>query len=223
MSSGKNSSGIQTLSQAPAGTTAPITSGIIPNDPLYTVQYINDPAWPAELRLDPSVSNWSEWSLRLRLLCKRQGLGIWLEGTFAPPDGSADACAHCVWTINDESIQAFILQHVCKQDYKDICDLPNAQAMFSELCECYEKLGSHIQILLVEKAIRTEFTLGTCLAQTWDELDTLIRKIKAMGPLNYDKLQIACTIKGLGKHYKHLQSTLQSITNQPGFSLRDIW
>ena len=94
--------------------------------------------------------------------------------------------------------------------------------MFTELRERYEKLGSHTQILLMEKAIRTEFAPGTCLAQTWDELDTLMRRVKAMGPLDYDQLQIACAIKGLGKHYEHLQSTLQSITNQPGFTLRDI-
>ena len=85
--------------------------------------------------------------------------------------------------------------------------------MFSELHKHYEKLGSHMQILLMEKAIRTEFVPGTCLSQTWDELDTLMRKIKAMGPLDYDQLQITCAIKGLGKHYEHLQSTLQSIMN----------
>ena len=72
----------------PAG--APHQSGLgssdaIPNDPFYTIQYINDPAWPSDLHLDPSLSNWSQWSRRLRLLCKRQGLGVWLEGTFTPP------------------------------------------------------------------------------------------------------------------------------------------
>jgi len=205
-----------------AGNTAAVSSNIIPNDPLYTVQYINDPAWPAELCLDPSVLNWSEWSRRLRLLCKRQGLGVWLEGTFAPPNPISDTCGYCVWTINDNSIQAFILQHVCKQDYKDICNLPSSCVMFSELRKHYEKLGSHMQILLMEKAIRMEFVPGTCLSQTWDELDTLMRKIKAMGPLDYDQLQIACVIKGLGKHYEHLQSTLQSIMNQLNFTLRDI-
>ena len=227
MSSGGQHSGIQTSSPtgnqlSSAGTAAPAAPTIIPNNPLYTVQYISDPTWPPDLYLDPSILNWSDWSRRLRLLCKHQGLGVWLEGTFTPPDEATDIHGHHVWTINDDSIQAFILQHVCEQDYKDICNLPSSHAMFSELCERYKKLGSHTQILLMEKAIRTEFTPGTCLAQTWDELDTLMRKIRAMGPLNYDQLQIACMIKGLGKNYKHLQSTLQSITNQPGFTLKDI-
>ena len=141
---------------------------------------------------------------------------------FAPPDPISDTHGYCVWTINDDSIQAFILQHVCKQDYKDIYNLPSSHAMFLELCKHYEKLGSHMQILLMEKAIRMEFAPGTCLCQTWDELDTLMRKIKAIGPLDYNQLQITCVIKGLGKHYKHLQSTLQSIMNQPNFTLRDI-
>ena len=73
---GQQASGIQTLSPtgtqlSTTGNTAAVFSNIIQNNPLYTVQYINDPTWPAELHLDPSVSNWSEWSCHLRLLCKR--------------------------------------------------------------------------------------------------------------------------------------------------------
>jgi len=163
---------------------------------------------------------WSYKYIAVRKKKKKSGPSAQEHNT--PPDKATDVCGHRVWTINDDSIQAFILQHICEQDYKDICDLPSSHAMFSELHEHYEKLGSHTQILLMEKAIRTKFTLGTRLAQTWDELDTLMRKIRAMGPLDYNQLQIACAIKGLGKNYKHLQSTLQSITNQPGFTLKDI-
>ena len=228
-------SGIQTSSPTghapphpgiqPAGVphrSGPGSSDAIPNDPFYTIQYINDPAWPSDLRLDPSLSNWSQWSRCLRLLCRRQGLGVWLEGSFTPPDKAINAHAYRIWHINDQSIQAFILQNISEQDYKDVCELTSARTMFAELREHYVKLGSHTQILLMEKAIRTEFTPGTHLAQTWDKLDMLMRRVKAMGPLDYDQLQIACAIKGLGKHYEHLQSTLQSITNQPGFTLRDI-
>ena len=100
-----------------------------------------------------------------------------------PPNQATDARAHRVWTMNDDSIQVFILQHISEQDFKDVCDLQSSCAMFAQLREHYEKLGSHTQILLMEKAIRTEFMPGTHLAQTWDELDTLMRKIKVMGPV----------------------------------------
>ena len=84
MPSGQQASGIHMSSPmgtqpSSAGNTTAVFSNIIPNNPLYTVQYINDPAWPTELHLDPSILNWSEWSCCLRLLCKQQGLGVWLE------------------------------------------------------------------------------------------------------------------------------------------------
>ena len=188
---------------------------------LYTIQYINDPSWPADLRLDCSLSNWPEWSRRLKLLCKRQGFGPWLEGSLPAPDPTEQRAYH-IWTINDQSLTGFILQYVSEEDYKDVCDLPNSRAIFAELRNRHEKLGPQSQILLLEKAIRTEFTPGVRLTQTWDELDTLIRRIKAIGALDYDRLQIACAIKGLGKHYENLQSILQSITNMPNFTIKDI-
>ena len=50
----------------------------------------------------------------------------------------------------------FILQNICEQDYKDVCNLLTSCAIFAELKERYKKLGPHTQILLVEKAIRVE-------------------------------------------------------------------
>ena len=40
----------------------------------------------------------------------------------------------------------------------------------AELRQRYEKLGSHAQILLIEKVMKAEFCPGTCIAQTWDVL-----------------------------------------------------
>ena len=223
-----NPAGIQTSgtgTQTPSGSVNPPPPNPprpIPGDPLYTVQYCYDPAWPADLRLDPTLSNWAPWSRRLRLLCKRQGLGTWLEGPFSPPDANADPHAHRVWTINDQSLTAFILQNVCEQDYKDVCDFPTSRVIFAELRERYEKLGPHTQINLIERAARTEFTPDVRLSQTWNELDNIIGQSEAIGPIDHKRLQIACAIKGLGKHYEHLQSTIQSMTNQPGFTIKDI-
>ena len=161
-------------------------------DGLYTIQFINDPSWPSDLRLDPSLSNWAQWSRRLRLLCKRQGFGPWLEGNFSPPNPATEARAHHIWTVNDQSLTGFILQYICEEDYKDVCDLPTSREIFAELRERYEKLGPQTQIMLLDKAIRTEFAPGIRLMQTWDELDTLMRRMKAIGTLDYDRLQIAC-------------------------------
>src|SRR5712691_6544029 len=57
----------------------------------------------------------------------------------------------------------YMLQYISKEDYKDICDLPNSRVIFTELHKCYKKLGPQTQILLLDKAIRMEFTPGICL------------------------------------------------------------
>ena len=84
------------------------------------------------------------------------------------------------------------------------------------------RTASATQILLIKKVMKIEFCPGTRIAQTWDEIDTLIEKIKAIGPLDYDQLKTAIAIKALGRHYEHLQSHIQSITKQPNFSVADV-
>src|SRR5712691_10051555 len=104
------SPGIQTPSPSGnSGTQSSSQSGIGPStnspfDSLYSIQFINDPSWPSDLRLDPSLSNWAQWSRRLKLLCKCQGFGPWLEGNFTRPDSVADPRTHHIWTVNDQSL-----------------------------------------------------------------------------------------------------------------------
>jgi len=209
------SSGIQTVS-------LPASYQFISGDPLYTVLQVNDHSWPATFILDRDQANWNEWSHRLKLLCKTLCLLDWLDPTFVPPDAATDARGHRVYSLNDQSLTGFILRHISQLDYKAVWELPTSRAVYAELRRRHEKLGSHAQILLIEKVMKIEFCPGTRIAQTWDEIDTLIEKIKAIGPLDYDQLKTAIAIKALGRHYEHLQSHIQSITKQPNFSVADV-
>ena len=194
----------------------------ITGDPLNTIQYINNPAWPAEFRLDRSLANWNEWSHRLKRLCKRQGFSAWLNMDFTPPHPISEARAHRIWTVNDESLSAFIMEHISAQDYKAVCDLPDSRTIFAELRKRHENLGSHTQILLIERAMKIRFRPGVPLTQTWDEIDTITEKIKAIGPIDYDQLKTAFAIHALADHYGNLQSTVQAITKQDKFSASDV-
>jgi len=194
----------------------------IDGDPLCSVVYVDDPAWPTELCLDRSLGNWNEWSHRLKLVCMGQSLAEWLDVTYNPPDPDVDPRAHRVWTLNDQSLSAFMLLHVSQEDYKAVCDLPDSRTIFAELRKLHEKLGNHTQILLIEKAMKIRFRPGMPPTQTWDEIDTIMEKIKAIGPIDYDQLKTAFAIHALTDHYGSLQSTVQSITKRDNFTVSDV-
>ena len=137
----------------------------------------------------------------MKLLCKILCLLDWLDPAFIPPDATTDAWGHRVYSLNDQSLTGSMLCHISQLDYKAMWDLKSSRAVYAELQRRHEKLGSHVQILLIEKVMKIEFVPGTHIAQTWDEIDMLIKKIKAIGPLNYDQLKTAIAIKALGRHY----------------------
>ena len=231
-SSPASPSGTQT--SAPAGGTPPQPSAgiqtaslpaslqFISGDPLFTVQQVIDHSWPDSFVLDRDQANWNEWSLRLNLVCRQFCLSDWLDPSFVPPDVSVDPRGHRVYSLNDQSLMAFMLRRISQLDYKDVHLLPTSRAVYAELRQRYEQLGSHAQILLIDKVMKTEFCPGVRIAQIWNEADTLIEKLKAMGPWDWDKMKAAIAIKASGRHYEHLQSALHSITKQPNFSVKDI-
>ena len=178
--------------------------------------------WPVSLLLDRDLANWNEWSLRLRLLCKQFCLLDWLDPNFIVPDASVDGRGYRVYSLTDQSLSAFIFRHISELDYKAVCDLPTSRAVYAKLRQRHEKLGSHTQILLIDKVMKIEFCPGTRFAQTWNEIDMLVERIKAIGPLDYDQLKTALAIKALGRYYESLQLTIKSITKQPVFSVKDV-
>ena len=186
------------------------------------MQTVTDPTWPVSLLLDCDLANWNEWSLHLRLLCKQFCLLDWLDPNFIVPDASVDGQGYYVYSLTDQSLSAFIFQHISELDYKAVCNLPTSCAVYAELRQCHEKLGSHTQILLIDKVMKIEFCLGTCFAQTWNEIDTLVERIKATGPLDYNQLKTVLVIKALGRNYESLQLTIKSITKQLVFSVKDV-
>jgi len=218
-----STSGIQTSS--PTGVVPPqqtITSNFVTGDPLNTVQYINDPAWPPDLRLDRANSNWKPWSHRLKIICDRQGFTDWLDESFPVPNPTTEPHASRVWTINDCSLKAFILGNISEEDYKAVHELPSSRAVFAELRTRHEKLGGHTQILLIQRAMNICFQPGTSLTKTLNDINAISNTIKAIGPFGHDQLQTAFVIHALGDFYENLQSTVQAITKIPNFMHNDV-
>jgi len=205
-----------------ASTTPTLTpaqsNSLAPSDPLHTVQYISDNAWPSSLILDQSKSNWEDWSLRLTLIADEKGFTDWLHGFYPQPNATTDPKGNRVWVINDRSLKAFMLRHVSRADYTAVSHLSTSSSVFSELCKCHENLGVHTQVMLLQRALKLRFRPGVPLSQTADEMDMLHRRIIAIGPFDDNKLRSVLFLNGLGEFFPQLQSTIQATCSSSSFN-----
>jgi hypothetical protein len=83
------------------GPQLPAVASSGPSDHFPTVQFIVETAWPKDLCLDRSKSNWEEWSLQMTLIADRHSFTDWLDGSFPQPDVTTDAKGHHAWRTND--------------------------------------------------------------------------------------------------------------------------
>jgi len=129
-------------SSAPTQTPAPSNS-LVPGDPLHTMQYILDNAWPLSLILNRSKSNWEDWSLCLTLIVDEKGFTDWLHSSYPLPNVTTDPKGNRVWLVNDRSLKAFMLQHVSHVDYKAVSHLLTSSSIFNALRKHHEDLRVH--------------------------------------------------------------------------------
>jgi hypothetical protein len=169
-------------------------SAVRPDDMMYTEKYINDNAWPADFELDINLGNWQLWRCRVGLLATRQGFNRWLNGTLAQPDKTTHPKAHHIWSVNDESLKAFLLSHISQRDYDNTCKLDTAHLVLQELQKTHEKQGLHAKLILMKKATDMRFQTDVLLSKTINNYCALHKCITQMGPIDDDQLlAIYCT------------------------------
>ena len=187
------------------------------SDHFPSVQFISETAWPSNLCLNCSKSNWEEWSLQMSLIADRHGFTDWLDGSFPQPDVTIDAKGHRTWKTNDRSLKAFILQHILRTDYQVVTNLTSAASVFRTLCKCHQDLGTHTQVTLITKVFNTCFRPSIPMSHVIEELDSLHTRILTIGPLDSDHLRTAFLVNALGEHYPHLQSMIRNSYENPSF------
>jgi hypothetical protein len=60
----------------------PTIASFGPGKPFSTIQFISESAWPTNLCLNHSKSNWEEWCLQMMLIANCHGFTDWLDGSF---------------------------------------------------------------------------------------------------------------------------------------------
>ena len=179
---------------------------------------IDDSSWPSDLVLDLGKTNWLEWSRRLTLLVDRLYVSGYLDGSLSCPDETTDATAHHIWTGNDKSLRAFILERVSPEEYDIASSLGSAHATFEGLRTRHEKLGLHAQINLLRKALDITYLPGVSMLTTSKEIRNIYDRLIKMGKIEGDQLLTIIIVNALGKYYSPLQSTIHGLTDDAGFT-----
>jgi hypothetical protein len=208
----------------PTGGTSTTISALGPDDIPYTVQYINDNAWPADFELDIDLGNWPIWSCRVSLLADRQGFTGWLTGTLARLDKSLHAKAHHIWGVNDVSLRAFLLSHVSQRDYDNASVFDTAHSVFAELRKTHEKQGLHAKLVFMKQAQDKRFKSDVPLSKTIDKFCALHKRVTQMGLIDDDQLLASWLINGLNDDpiFENIQSNIISSADDPNWSSKTI-
>jgi transposase InsO family protein len=94
--------------------------------------------------------------------------------------------------------------------------------MFEALRKRHENLGPYAQVLLIKKILDHSFSYTTPLSTTLTQIDELHRRVETMGLLNFDQLRTIWLFHALGKEFGHLQSAIQTLSENPNFTSKDV-
>ncbi|KAF8497574.1 hypothetical protein F5888DRAFT_1634505 [Russula emetica] len=214
--------GLSVSSIPPTATQSSVTlgplHGAFPNGIRITERTMKDASWPTDLILDLGKANWFEWSRTLNLSVRQCGLRPWLEGTLPCPDPTLSADAHYVWTQNDDTLSAFMLQRVSPADMDHTNACTNAHDLFECLRILHKNQGTYTQISLLMKALELRFSYDTPLRDKLADARNYYRRITPMGNIKDDDIFTAILLHMMSGDFIHLQQSVQNITHLPNFN-----
>src|SRR6266571_5157681 len=226
--SGNPATGTSGTGTVPTGdpTLTPTTSGsggttdVIINEKPFT----SDSAWPKDLILDRTKSNWEEWDRRLNLVVDQRLYSLYLDGTFPCPDLAIHPKAALNWRLNDRALRGFILEHVSNVEYGIASRSALAHDVYTVLRKSQENLGPHAQVHLMKKALDTRISLAPPLniGQTLDEIDRLHDRFTKMGKMDDDKFKMLLYINCLDPLPQLQSSVNEMLRSSATISSSDI-
>jgi len=145
-------------------------TGQLPSGLRLIERTMKDAAWPADLILDMTKSNWTEWEHMLSLAVRQCGIRPWLDGSIPCPDAGTSPDAYHIWRHNDDSLSAFITRYISKPDILHTKACKTAAEIFSRLRVLHENQGAYAQLTLLTKALLVHFKYDKPLSETAAEI-----------------------------------------------------
>ncbi|KAH8988955.1 hypothetical protein EDB92DRAFT_1947856 [Lactarius akahatsu] len=127
-----------------------------------------------------------------------------------------------IWKINDQALQAFILEHISRIDLDFMCRLGTAHEVYKKLHKRHKQIRLHAQVLLIKEALNVCFQHDTALIVTTNRVKQLWEWIVKMGSFDNDKLLTILLINGLSENFPQLQSVINGLLNQVNFSSNKV-
>ena len=179
---------------------------------------MKDAAWPADLILDMTKSNWTEWEHMLSLAVRQCGIRPWLDGSIPCPDAGTSPDAYHIWRHNDDSLSAFITRYISKPDILHTKACKTAAKIFSRLRVLHENQGAYAQLTLLTKALLVHFKYDKPLSETAAEIVQFHNRIIAMGSIKDDDILAALLLHAMSENFLHLQDAVQNMSHMSNFS-----
>jgi gag-polypeptide of LTR copia-type len=82
----------------------------------------------------------------------------------------------------------------------------------------HERQGLYTQLLLLKKALEIRFNPNVSLTVTLNELNQAYNNIISMGDIDNEKLHSVLIINTLSDQFSTLQSMIQAMTEEPGYT-----
>ena len=179
-------------------------SGIV----IQTQTFNSDSNWPKDLILDHAKGNWQEWDRRLRLIVDQRGFHAYLNRTLPCPDATLHPTSAYSWTISNNALWGFILEHVSDHDYNLANIHPDLHSVYKTLRDSHQNLGPFTKIKVFKEVLSTEFIPNIPLTHTFDEMRKLHGRLIKMGQLGDDELLSMFVLNGLRNHFPQFQTSI---------------
>ena len=190
----------------------------LPNGHCLVECTMKDVAWPSDLILDLTKSNWTKWNYMLKLAVCQCGICPWLEGSIPCPNLATSPDAYHIWMHNDDSLSAFITCYISKSDVLQMELCTTASAIYAHFHSLHEQQGAYAQLSLFTKVLQVCLIYDTPLDETVAEIATFHKWIIAMGSMKDDDLLVAFLLHSMSDNFPHLQDAIQNMMHLTNFS-----
>ena len=124
-----------------------------------------------------------------------------------------------MWKQNDDTLCAFILQHVSTTDVDHAQGCSTTHTLFMCLQMLHENQGAYAQITLFMKALELCLNYDTPLHNTLAEVHNYHYRIIAMGKIKDNDILTALLLHTMSSpEFIHLQQSMQNLTHLPNFN-----
>jgi hypothetical protein len=120
---------------------------------IYALTFNSDSNWLPDLVLDSGKGNWQEWDQQICTIMDQHSFCAYLNGTLPCPNENLHAAAAYSWSVSDQAVRAYLLEHVSNNNYKIASVHPDAASVYNTLHDINQNQGAFSKIKAIKEAL----------------------------------------------------------------------